>query len=340
MYKYIILLFALCSNLYAIKPDTVIEGVNTCRFAVPYADETVEFIKVGTATAKKPVLLFCQGSLPIPLVIEFNDGARMITGISNFNYELLAQRFHIIEVSPPFIPLIAKEGDLNNQFAYITDKTDNHSYPQTYTNCNNLDYHAKRLNSVIDYLLNQDWVDNEHIFVVGHSQGARVATELACSNTAINAIALLSCNPMGRITQSIQKCNIDYLNGKITAEEKQNELNRIYTFYKSASDNIDKPSSEGEDSNKNIISYSKPLANKLAQLSIPVFIGYGTADPGTWYCDYLPLDFIAAGKENYIVKPYIGLNHNFMPVDQDGKVHYEECKWDEVMADAIGFITR
>lgn len=113
MYKCIILLFALCSNLYAIKPGTVIEGVNACRFAVPHANDTIEFIKVGTATAKKPVLLFCQGSLPIPLVIEFNDGVRMITGISNFNYELIAQRFHIIEVSPPFIPLIAKEQDLS-----------------------------------------------------------------------------------------------------------------------------------------------------------------------------------------------------------------------------------
>lgn len=129
-------LLILISFYYQTKSQELINGVNACRFEVATDHESIEFIKVDTSKEKKPVLLFCQGSLPIPLIIQFSDGDKMITRLSNFDYKKLSQKFHIIMVSAPFIPLEANETQLNDQLAYITDKTNKFSYPTEYTENN------------------------------------------------------------------------------------------------------------------------------------------------------------------------------------------------------------
>lgn len=195
------------------------------------------------------------------------------------------------------------------------------------------------MNNVLDFLIRQDWVDSNAIMAIGHSQGARVAAQLSNENKNVKALGILSCDLTGRMTQPIWMAQIAYMDGRISSEEKEATLNKVYDYYKSAQKNIDQPSENGEDSNKNIVSFSKSLVETVSRLSIPVFIGYGTKDPASWYCDFIPIHFIQNTKENYLVKPYYGLDHNFFEKDAEGKTLYDKCHWDTVIMDCVNYIT-
>jgi len=54
----------------------------------------------------------------------------------------------------------------------------------------------------------------------------------------------------------------------------------------------------------------------------------------------LPLLFIEHGKSNYVVKRYGGLEHNFFPRDETGKIDYNNGKWKEVIGAYIEWILR
>ena len=333
------LLFYLFLSLFLVlKAQSPITGVGACRFEIVHGNDTIQFLKVGGVEEVKPVLIFCQGSLPIPLVIEFLDGARVITGISNFDYKKLSGKYHIVMVSAPFIPLVVNESHLNNQYAYITDKENQHSYPLKYTDNNYRANYVDRLELVIGYLNKQKWVDKENMIAIGHSQGAGIAVELASKNSSIKGVGFLSGNPVGRITQSIWEVKQAALKGEITPEKKVERLAEIYDFWRSSNEKINQPSRHGEDSPRNMVDFSVSVVNKLTQLTIPVFIGYGTEDPAAWYCDFIPIDFISSKKKNYLVKPYIGLNHNFMELDSLGRSMSDKCHWDEVMNDCIDYM--
>ena len=115
-------------------------------------------------------------------------------------------------------------------------------------------------------------------------------------------------------------------------------LAEIYDFWRSSNEMINQPSENGAGSPRNRVDFSVSVVNKLTQLTIPVFIGYGTEDPAAWYCDFIPIDFISSKKKNYLIKSYTGLNHNFMETDSLGRSISDKCHWDEVMNDCIDFI--
>lgn len=326
------------SIFFVLKAQSPIVGIDACSFEIVHANDTIQFLKIGSVEEVKPVLIFCQGSLPIPLVIEFLDGEKMITSVSNFNYEKLSIECHIILVSAPSIPLIANESHLNNQYAYITNKENNYSYPSKYTDNNYRAKYVDRLELVIDYLIKQNWVDKENIIVIGHSQGAGIAAELASKNSSIKGLGFLSGNPIGRITQSIWEVKIAALKGEITPQKKVEKLAEIYDFWRLSNEMINQPSKHGEDSPRNIVDFSVSVVNILTQLTIPVFIGYGSEDPAAWYCDFIPIEFISSKKKNYLIKPYIGLNHNFMEVDSLGRSIIDKCHWDEIINNCVDFI--
>ena len=71
-------------------------------------EDKIDFIAVDTILKeKKSILLFCQGSLPIPLIFEYPDEKLGLYGggISNFDFEELKKTFHIIVISMPNTPI-------------------------------------------------------------------------------------------------------------------------------------------------------------------------------------------------------------------------------------------
>lgn len=336
IYYILSIFFFLLPFVYGQKP---IQYVNAVRFTIENKKDTIEFLKLNEdLEIPKPTIIFCQGSLPIPLILDLHDGSRKVTGISNFDYNKLIERFNIILVSMPHIPLIVKKEHLNDQYAYVTDTNNVHSYPQAYLDDNYLEKYVERGNAVIEFLLQQKWVNKKHIVIVGHSLGAKVATKIASENNHISALGFLSGNPVGRIEQFVRQSRLLELKGRLSPEKAQEEINRIYDWWKWMHEHPDTPSQKGEDSPRTVISFSNPVLPDLLKINIPVYIAYGTRDIGSSYCDLLPLDFIQAGKTNYKVVPYLGLEHNYFEVDSMGKPDYDKCHWDEVMSDFIDWL--
>ena len=316
-----------------------IQHTKAICFSIANNKDTINFIKLNEdLDTPKPTILFFQGSLPIPLIIDYNDGNRMVTGINNFDYNKIIERFNLILISMPHIPVMTKKENLNSQYAYITDINNEHSYPQAYLNENYLEKYVERGNVVVEYLLQQKWVDIKHIIVVGHSQGAKVAAKVASENKDITALGFFSGNPMGRVEQFIRQIRLSEQKGILSQEKAQKEIYEIYDWWKWVNDHADTPSQNGEDSPRTTISFSVSVLPELLKIAVPMYFAYGTNDIGSSYCDLLPIDFIRAGKTNYKLVPYLGLEHNFFEIDSTGKPNYDKCHWEKVIGDFIDWL--
>ncbi len=78
-----------------------------------YKGDTIDILiksKKGEEQKKKPLFLFCQGSLPIPLIIKYDDnGKQGIYNVFVFNPDSLSNYYHLAIISKPYIPLVADQ---------------------------------------------------------------------------------------------------------------------------------------------------------------------------------------------------------------------------------------
>jgi pimeloyl-ACP methyl ester carboxylesterase len=330
---FIIFFFCLISIIQAQVP---IENLNACIFSINQEQDTIQFIKIDKdLETVKPTIVFCQGSLPIPLVINYSEKDKDFSFLNIFDYKKIARTYNIIVISMPFTPIEADDTHLNSQGAYIIDVNIEHSYHPKYLQANYLEKYVERGNLVIKFLLQQKWVDKNRLFIVGHSQGAKLAAKIAFENKNISALGFLSGNPLGRVDQFIRQNRLLEQKGLLSSEKAQEEINKIYQWWDWINQHAGEPSKEGEDSPQTTISFSKPVIDDLIKLTIPLYIAYGTEDIGASYCDLLPIDFIRVGKKNYKLVPYAGLDHNYMEMG-----NIDKCHWGEVIDDFISWLER
>lgn len=309
--------------------QTKIEGTLYTHFQIKSKNDTIDFIIADTnLNVTKPLLLFCQGSQPIPLFIDFGEQGVFPVPLSNFNLEELNKIYHVAVISMPKTPLIVSIEHLNNQHNYITDTTNQYSYSLKYLKSDYSENYVNRANKVLNFLRKQDWINSNKIVVAGHSQGARVAVGIASSNKNVTDLGLFGYNPNGRIDQMIRQIRKNAESGKISWEKADSLQQEQYDFYKL----FQNPDSiKTHPSLTSWKSFSKPTLNELVKLKIPVYIAYGSQDIIADLCDLLPLYFIENEKFNFEIKRYPNLEHNFFPIDENGKPNHAEGKWETVM---------
>lgn len=327
------LLLILTSTIFS-QSNCLIEGTEIRQFSIKTKNDTIEFILPnGNIDTIKPVLLFCQGSLPIPLIIALPNGQKIIASLNNFDYKKISNEYHLVVISAPKTPAVVGLQNLNKQYCFVPDTSKQNIYSSLYINNNYLGNYTARTKKVIDYLYKQKWVDKERIYVLGHSQGSKVAIEASINNKKVTKIGYLSGNPLGRIDQLIREQRESCKSGKISIEESQREIQRIYKMWETINSNPNSNSTAYGDPNRAWTSFSKPILDKMLKLKQPLFVGYGTSDITASFCDLLPIYFLSSGKINFEHKPYLGLEHNFFEVDKYGGINYYKCHWQEVMND-------
>lgn len=310
-----------------------VKGTGYSHFQLTLKNDTIDFVIADTnLTTKKPLLLFCQGSQPIPLFFNFNEQGIFPSTLNNFDVEEMNKLYHVAVISMPKTPLIVGSDHLNNQYNYITDTSSQYSYSLEYLKADYSENYVNRANKVLKFLCKQKWIDSKKIVVAGHSQGARVAVGIATSNKFITELGLFGYNPNGRIDQSIRQIRKNAASGKISWEKADSLQQNEYDFYQLIhnQDSLDKYPSL-----LSWKSFSKPTINELVQLKIPVYIAYGSEDIVADYCDMLPIHFIEHKKTNYSIKRYPNMEHNFFPLDENGQPDYSNGKWIVVMKDFI-----
>jgi len=322
-------------NLNAFS-QTRIEGTSYTHFQIKLKNDIINFVIADTnLTLTKPLLLYCQGSLPKPLFIDFGGDDIWPATLNNFNIEELNKDYHIAVISMPKTPLIVKKELLNKSYHYVTDTSDQYSYSTEFLRANDLKNYVNRANKVLKFLKKQKWIDSGKIVVTGHSQGAPIATQIALENKGVTELGLFGVDLFGRIDIMIRTARLDAQLGKITWVEADSKMNKYYEVYTYANNS---DSIKQNPNLKTLQSFSEPYYNDLLKLKIPIYIAYGTEDRTADLCDLIPFFFIAKGKTNLTLKRYLGLEHNFFEVDEKGKPNYEMEHWEEVMQEFINWV--
>jgi pimeloyl-ACP methyl ester carboxylesterase len=318
------------SSFYAQKPQ-LLDGKYS-HFSLHTSNDTIDFVVVDSLLqTKKPVFLFCQGSLPYPLFFKSEDSNEPFFfggGLSNFDLKTIKQSYHVVVISMPKTPLYIGPKNLGAQHCYVPDTTNPYVLSTDFYQADQLDNYVKRANSVIKFLRKQDWVAREKLVIAGHSQGSHIAVKLAHTNKHVTCLGLFGFDPFGRYEKLVRQIRKDAMQHKISWKEADSLMQEQYML----AEEVMNPQIRKDHPSTNAwYSFANPSLDVLMKLTIPIYIANGTHDNSGELSDYLPLYFIRARKHNLIVKRYFDMEHNFFEVDQNQQVDYTKPHWKEVM---------
>jgi hypothetical protein len=301
------------------------------QFSLKQKNDTIDFILVDTKTdVKKPIFLFCQGSLPMPLFIkpEKEEMWMIGGGITNFDLIEIKKNYHLIVISMPKTPVVVNEKNVNKSYCYVPNPNEPDEFDKEYVKSDYLENYEKRANEVLKFLRKQKWVDNSKLIVAGHSQGSKVATVIALNNKNVTNLGLFGANPFGRIDQKIRNYRKSAESKQITWEQADEQIENTYQTLR------DSYNSDTLNKDPYLLawkSFSRPLINDWLKIKIPTYLAYGTNDIASDLCDLVPIFYIQNSKTNLTYKRYLNLEHNFFEVDENGSANYEKDHWKEVM---------
>jgi len=324
--KFLLSIFTICFTLPIFAQKTKAEDFGFRHLQILYNSDTVDILiksKKGEELKRKPFFLFCQGSLPQPLIKK--NGAKLYS-VFPFETDSLEKDYHLVIISKPYIPLVAEANTLGPDFIYLDPKTG--KIPKNYSNRNLLDYYVDRNLKVIDFLEALPYADSTKLIVAGHSEGSTIASKLALKSEKVTRLIYASGCPFGRIMAMI---------GQDRATETDTDSTRYgeseFDYWEQVVNDKNNMDDSNGDTNKATYDFSEPAIHYLEKLTIPVLICYGTKDFCAPYNDYLHVEMLRQQKKNFTFKAYIGLEHNFFPLTANGQPNYDQFNWNKVAND-------
>ncbi len=319
----IVLLFTISSYGQNERP----EDYGFRHLQTVFKGDTIDILvksKKGEEQKKKPLFLFCQGSLPIPLIIKYDEnGKKGIYHVFVFDPDSLSNEYHLAIINKPYVPLIADQKALNPDLTY-NDSTG--KFPKKYIERNLLDYYVDRNIAVIKFLQNQSWISSNQLVVAGHSEGSTIAAKLAFNFPKVTQLIYSGGNPCGRILTMIEQQRAYESDTAKYGEE-------AFSGWKNIIDNPENIDASNGDAYKATYQFSIPPMNYLEKLKIPVLITYGTKDYSCPFNDYFRAEMIRQKRKNFAFKAYIGVEHNFFPLKANGETNFDIFNWDKVADD-------
>jgi len=291
------------------------------QLQIVFQSDTVDIllkIKAGDESKKKPLFLFCQGSLPRPLIIFDKDGH---FGVFPFNPDIITNNYHLVIIGKPSIPILLDKAYLNEDFCYTTSSGE---FPAKYIEKDNLDFYVKRNIEVLRFLQNQSFVLKGRLVIAGHSEGSSIVAKLGREFKQATHLIYSGGNPLGRIMSIIE-------GNRKTANDSERQAENQIDYWKAI---IDK---KVIDNTTLSFSFPPPI-DFLKGIDKPTYVCYGTNDRDVNANDYMRIEFIRQKKTNFIFKAYLGKEHNYFNVDKNGEVNYEINNWDKVAADWIEWL--
>lgn len=293
-------------------------------FTIPFNGDSITFAVVarkGELTVKKPIFLFRQGSLPIPLfTINPKNNRPSLTELPITCYDHEAE-FYSIMIAKPGVPLIEQDAYLDTLFN-TRNNPKPAMYPPKYQAHNYLDYYVGQTNAVLNFVLKQPWADTKRVVLIGGSEGYFVAIKTAYSNPSITHLIAFSGFLDGRQQGILREERMKGYTGEYTQEEAQRSVEGLQQQWLQICRDSLSTSAKVGDPPRTTYSFSHGQnQNYLLSLTIPILIIYGTADVGAISNDVLPLEFARHGKKNLTVKAYPDHDHTFYKITygSDGK---------------------
>ena len=298
-----------------------IEGISDFnKIEIIAKNDTITFSQNTINENNKPTIVFVQGSLPISLILKDNNDLWINLP---FDYTKFDKDVNLIIINRKGVPLISEYNDYSKLQNNPSNK---------YLKNDNLYYRVFQVEEVLKYLKKQKWIEKEKLFIVGHSEGYRVAAKVAERNPKIKKIACLAADPLNRISENIIRLQQE----NITLE---NDSLRVLKIYKEIKDykNL-KNFNVLENDMMNFVSYNEnPPINSFKKYKNPVLISYGTNDVRAFNNNLLPL---IIDKKNLYLKIYPDLDHNFYKkeFDKEGKPLEDSYHWDRIFKDVVDWL--
>jgi len=291
------------------------------QLQIVYKRDTVNFLlktKTGEELKKKPIFLFCQGSLPRPLIIFDQDGP---FGVFPFNPDIITNDYHLVIIGKPHIPILADKNNLDDNFCFTTSSLE---FPTEYLKRDNLDYYVKRNIEVLKYLQKQSYVSEDRLVIAGHSEGSSIVAKIGQDFKKATHLIYSGGNPLGRILSIVE-------GGRKIENESNRRGEKQIEYWKDIIEN--------KTTDITTLSFSfPPPINFLKEIKKPTFVCYGTNDNDVNANDYMRIEFIRQKKNNFTFKSYIGTEHNYFFINQSGEINYEINNWDNVAEDWIEWL--
>jgi dienelactone hydrolase len=294
-------------------------------FSIIYEKDTVNVLvksKKGEELKQKPIFFFCQGSLPVPLILLDEKGP---FGTFPFTADSIISDYHLVIIGKPGVPVVAEIAKLNKDFTYYDTKTS--KFPKEYTQRNYLEYYVNRNKAVINFLQKHSWVSKKKLVVAGHSEGSSIAASMATQIKTITHLVYSGGNPLGRMMTIITRGRQNETDSLSTGE-------LLFTEWKKITEQPEISETNEGDSYKTTFSFSKPLIESFSKINIPVLVSYGTKDYGAApFNDYLRFEMMRIKKPDIFFKAYIGKEHNYFSLKKDGETDFDDYNWDKVVHD-------
>jgi dienelactone hydrolase len=287
------------------------------HLVVVFGKDSVDVLvqsKKGEEKLRKPLLLWCQGSLPTPLILVDKGGPyRVFPFISPAGADSLAATCHLAIIGKPGIALVADVEGQNPNRMFAEGPP-----PAAYCQRNHLGYYVRRNEAVLRYLKKQPWVDAHRVVVGGHSEGSAVVAHLAAVPGLVSRAVYLSGSPLGRELTKLARDPTDADSAVVEGK---------FARWARAGTHPTRTDCAAGDSDANIWSFGQSELPQLLRARVPIFVGYGTRDAGAMANDYLRLEVIRRRKTNFAFRAYVGREHNFFGF-KNGQRNYDDNHWD------------
>lgn len=319
----------LLSKTFALS-QKIPEDFGYRHLKLKYLDDPVDALiisKPGEEKTAKPLLLFCQDSLPQP-VVKYNE-----KGLYNtlpFDETPFLENFHILIISKPYIPIIANSNKLDNNYIYFKD-VEKQLPPKGYTDRNYLEYYAYRNNAILKQLFKERWIKTNQLVVIGYGEGSAVAAKMASLNKKITHLIYSNGNPYGQIASQLVQQNKKQ---DVANSQKEN----IIEHWKKVVANPTQIQYNGTETYKATYSFSQPQRENLLQLTIPVLINYSTNDSCVAYQQLFQLEAIQHHKHNISFNSYVCLKNTIFLMEDNNTTNPHQLYWNKIATDWLLWI--
>lgn len=252
-----------------------------------------------------PLLVFLNGSGsdPIMSIKQAPDGTWKTYSSFPMSQRLLAERYHVLMVSKPGIPLID------------TVHAGPQAPPAAYTQRLSAQWRAKAASLAIGEVLDRYPVDRGRIGVMGFSEGGQVAPRVASIDPRVTHVMAFVGGTLNQFFDPIIEQRMEAAKGAISEQEAQANIDslladveRIYA---------DPHATDKEFWGHSYLRWSSftdpPTIDALVALDIPLYMAQGSADHNTQAlgADYVRLEFLRLRKKNLTYRSYPGCDHFF-----------------------------
>ena len=272
---------------------------------------------------EKPLLFLISGcrGLPTMLVVQCGEKSVQLGTVPPDHIDTFSDQYHVAFIGKAGTPFCDTfKVDEINPLKNLEDYQPSQEYIQK---CG-MEWEVEASSIVIDSLCSTLDISENKVIAMGFSEGGQLAVNLAAENKKITHLVSVISNGLNQFYSSIINRRMDAASGKITHQEAQEAIDKLFAVYKQIySDpcNTEKWYYGHPYQRWGSFCTDIPLEH-LVKLQIPILMLGGSADRNSpiLQSDYVMLEFLRLGKTNLTYHVFPGCDHWFYEaVIQDGK---------------------